>query len=123
MACFGLRVCRPENPFEVSVPRAEVPRAPPRPTAATSEGSRGGKALPEGAFRNLLARHTLLAISSGWDDANATIYSNLVDYLGERHVGALDRAFEALATRAPKGWRPTGPDDPLLVEASRRWGA
>ena len=51
MACFGLRVCRPENPFEVSVPRAEVPRAPPRPTAATSEGNRGGRSVPEGAFR------------------------------------------------------------------------
>jgi hypothetical protein len=76
----------------------------------------------ETLVRNLIVRAPFLAISSDWDDAKVHIYSTLVDYLGEGHVRALERVFEVLATRAPRGWRPTGPDDPLLVEAFRRWG-
>jgi hypothetical protein len=75
----------------------------------------------ERLVRNLLVRDPLLAIAPSWEVAKTTIQMNLADYLGESYEGALDRVFAALEKLAPEGWRPTGPDDPLLLEAFKRW--
>jgi hypothetical protein len=72
-----------------------------------------------------LARYLLHHLPpSGWDergtparDAASSAYAGWWSASPKSHREAANRAWDELAARAPRGWRPTAGDDPLLVAA------
>lgn len=76
--------------------------------------------LPQGV-KDSLARHLLYALPRGWGEGR---------YWESRVLGELsgwsvqwgdlpwmDRIFQELCKAAPKGWRPTGSQDPIIEQA------
>lgn len=92
------------------------------------EAIKAGVGVLHRVLRAGLSRHLWRRLpSSGWDakgteawseaaGASAVWFSAIPKTLADVRDRA-DRVWDELAARAPRGWRPSGPDDPILVAA------
>jgi hypothetical protein len=72
---------------------------------------------------SLLVREIWESMPEGWGENAqlARVYGSWSAALGDPYDAHRDRVFDWLMENAPAGWRPTGPDDPLLAEAFKLW--
>lgn len=72
--------------------------------------------------RSLLARELVSAIPDGWGDVERCVLA-MGSWAGSLDLDfpAMSAVFARLRELAPRGWRPSGPDDPILLEAFRDW--
>lgn len=75
--------------------------------------------------RSLLVRTILSKMPTGWGDHDQSVLvaASWAGCLGDEYDAAMERVLNKLDELAPFGWRPTTPDDPILLEAFRDWPA